>query len=224
MCAVIVPNNDVGLITWEITVNGHNFSEHKLVVSKEKKVNFHKTESNFHFLEYFPSFKFKDFWKSINKPSELLINISYLYTNAVVKNCGAHLAYDENIEYVNQTKARYSSCIITPYEDDLDNSPKGTRIKRSRGDHDVNEAGLSEEGNSNDVDLPRPKSIRCDDYDGDRAGPSGEATSNDIDIPHPKSVQLPNLIQSLMLRLGNWIGSLCAQSQGDSDCEEEEFQ
>ena len=128
----------------------------------------------------------------------------------MVKNCGAHLAYDENIEYVNQTKARYSSCINSPYEDDLDNSTKGTRIKQSRGDHDANEAGLSEEGNSNDEDLPHPKSIRCD---GDGAGPSGEATSNDMDIPHPKSVQLPNLIQRLMLCLGNWIGSLCAQGK-----------
>lgn len=136
---------------------------------------------------------------------------------------GAYLVYDENIEYVNETKARYSSCIITPYEDDLDNSTKDTRIKRSHGDHDVNEAGLSEEGNSNDVDLPHPKSICCGDYDGDGAG-RGEATSKNIDVPHLKSVQLPNLIQRLMLCLGNWIGSLCAQRQGDSDCEEEEFQ
>ena len=63
-----------------------------------------------------------------------------------------------------------------------------------------------------------------DDSDGEGVGPIGEATSNDIDIPHPKSVQLPNLIQRLMLCLGNWTGSLCAQRQGDSDCEEEEFQ
>nr|POE58073.1 hypothetical protein CFP56_75204 [Quercus suber] len=80
-------------------------------------------------------------------------------------------------------------------EDGFEDSEKETKIKRS-----------------------------SDDSDGEGAGPSGEATSNDIDVPHPKSVQLPNLIQRLMLCLGNWIGSLCAQRQGDSDCEEEEFQ
>ena len=37
VCAVIVPNNNFGLITWSITVNGHKFSELTVAVSKEKK-------------------------------------------------------------------------------------------------------------------------------------------------------------------------------------------
>ena len=41
----------------------------------------------------------------------------------------------------------------------------------------------------------------------DEAGPSGE-------VPHPKWIQLPNLIQSLVLCLGNWLGNLCTPSQG----------
>ena len=114
-----------------------------------------------------------------------------------VTKCGAHLVSERDIEdLINQTKAGPSSCIITPYDEDgFEDSEKETKIKQS-----------------------------SDDSDGEGVGPIGEATSNDIDIPHPKSVQLPNLIQRLMLCLGNWIRSLCAQRQGDSDCEEEEFQ
>ena len=57
----------------------------------------------------------------------------------------------------------------------------------------------------------------------DEAGHSGEATgSNDIDAPHPKWIQLPNLIQSLVLCLGNWLGNLCTPGQGNPDSEEEE--
>ena len=55
------------------------------------------------------------------------------------------------------------------------------------------------------------------------ARPSGEATgSNDIDPPHPKWIQLPNLIQSLVLCLGKWLGNLCTPGQGNPDSEEEE--
>ena len=49
----------------------------------------------------------------------------------------------------------------------------------------------------------------------DGAGPSGEA-------PHPKWIQLPNLIQSLVLCWGNWLGNLCTLGQGNPNSEEEE--
>ena len=49
----------------------------------------------------------------------------------------------------------------------------------------------------------------------DEAGPSGEA-------PHPKWIQLPNLIQSLVPCLGNWLGNLCTPGQGNPDSVEEE--
>ena len=56
----------------------------------------------------------------------------------------------------------------------------------------------------------------------DEAGPSGEATgSNDIDAPHPKWIQLPNLRQSLVPFLGNWLGNLCTSGQGHPDSVEE---
>ena len=56
----------------------------------------------------------------------------------------------------------------------------------------------------------------------DEAGPSGEATgSNDRDAPHPKWIQLPNLSQSLVPFLGNWLGNLCTSGQGHPDSVEE---
>nr|XP_023881028.1 disease resistance-like protein DSC1 [Quercus suber] len=111
-----------------------------------------------------------------------------------VTKCGAHLVFERDIEdLINQTKAGPSSCIITPYDEEgFDDSEKDTKIKRRR-----------------------------DDSDGEGAGPSGEATSNDVDEPHPKRIRLPNLIERLIPRLGNWLGNSSTEEQGDSDCEEE---
>ena len=47
------------------------------------------------------------------------------------------------------------------------------------------------------------------------AGPGGEA-------PDPKWIQLPNLIQSLVLYLGNQLGNLCTPGQGNPDSKKEE--
>ena len=114
-----------------------------------------------------------------------------------VTKCGAHLVFERDIEeLINQTKAGPSSCIVTPYDEDgFDDSEKDTKIKRSR-----------------------------DDSDGEGAGPSGEATPNDVDEPHPKRIRLPNLIERVIPRLGNWLGNSSTQEQGDSDCEEEKSQ
>nr|POE73355.1 hypothetical protein CFP56_64049 [Quercus suber] len=103
-----------------------------------------------------------------------------------VTKCGAHLMFERDIEdLINQTNAGPSSCIITPYDEDgFENSEKDTKIKQSR-----------------------------DDTDGEGAGPSGEATSNDVDEPHPKRIRLPNLIERLIPRLGNWLGNSSTQEQ-----------
>ena len=164
---------------------------------------FGKIESYQLWLIYFPSTYFGAEWNEIlnkvdaNGFSQIEVNFIPRGPGLEVTKCGAHLGSKRDIEdLINQTKAGPSSCIITPYDEDgFEDSEKETKIKQS-----------------------------SDDSDGEGVGPIGEATSNDIDIPHPKSVQLPNLIQRLMLCLGNWIGSLCAQRQGDSGCEEEEFQ
>ena len=163
---------------------------------------FGKIESYQLLLLYYPSTKLAHWKEILNKVdangfSQIEVKFEPKCPGLEVTKCGAHLVSERDIEdLINQTKAGPSSCIITPYDEDgFEDSEKETKIKQS-----------------------------IDDSDGEGAGPSGEATSNNIDVPHPKSVQLPNLIQRLMLCLGNWIGSLCAQRQGDSGCKEEEFQ
>nr|POE77228.1 tmv resistance protein n [Quercus suber] len=112
-----------------------------------------------------------------------------------VTKCGARLAYKQDIEDLKQTTAGSSRCSIIPYEDDLDDSAKDTKIKCS-----------------------------CDDFDGDKAGPSGEATNSEVDIPHSKRIRLPNLIERFIPHLGNWVGNSSTQEEGDSDYEEEKSQ
>ena len=87
-----------------------------------------------------------------------------------------------------------SRCSITPYEDDLDDSAKDTKIKCSH-----------------------------DDFDGDEAGPSGEDTNREEDIQHSKRIWLPDLIERFIPHLRNWIGNSSTQ-EGDSDCKEEKSQ
>ena len=75
--------------------------------------------------------------------------------------CGSNLVFEQDIEDLKQNMVRPSSCSITPYEDDLEDSTKNTKIKRNRDDFGGNEAGLSREGTSNfnDVNIPQPKRI-----------------------------------------------------------------
>ena len=49
-----------------------------------------------------------------------------------VTKCGAHLVYEQDIEDLNQTMrgcSSSSSCSITPYEDDLEDSAKDTKTE-----------------------------------------------------------------------------------------------
>ena len=96
-------------------------------------------------------------------------------------------------EDLNQTMAVCNNSNITPYEADFEDSVKVTKMKRS-----------------------------SDNYDGDEAGASGEGIPSDVDVPHLKRIKLPNLIERFIPRLGNLIGNLSTQVQGDSDCKEEE--
>nr|POE58072.1 disease resistance-like protein csa1 [Quercus suber] len=185
------------IVTHNIRCSVDRYIRTEIILSEE----FGKIESYQLWVEYFPCTHSgaKEILNKVdaNGISQIEVKFEPEGPGLEVTKCGAHLVFERDIEdLINQTKAGPSSCIITPYDEDgFEDSEKETKIKRS-----------------------------SDDSDGEGAGPSGEATSNDIDVPHPKSVQLPNLIQRLMLCLGNWIGSLCAQRQGDSDCEEEEFQ
>ena len=112
-----------------------------------------------------------------------------------VTKCGVRLIFEQDVEDLNRTMPVCSSSSITPYEDDFKDLAKDTKTKRSR-----------------------------DDYDGDEAGTSGEGTSNEVDVPHPKRIKLPNLIERLIPRLGNWVGNFSTQGQGNCDCKKEESQ
>ena len=93
------------------------------------------------------------------------------------------------------------------YEEDLNQTMGGCSITPYENDID---------DSAKDNIIKRSR----DDYDGDEL--AGPLNSNDIDVPHPKRILFPNLIERLVLCFGNWIGNLCTQGQGDSDCEEEE--
>nr|POF24806.1 hypothetical protein CFP56_44556 [Quercus suber] len=162
---------------------------------------FGKIGSSHLWLKYFPFENFQG--KSGNKLSQIDANgfsqidirIEIEGPRLEVMKCRARLVYEQDIEDLKQTMARSSRCSIIPYEDDLDDSAKDTKIKPSRVD-----------------------------FDGDENGPSGEATNSEVGIPHPKRIRLPNLIQRFIPHLGNWIGNSSTQEEGDSDCEEEKSQ
>ena len=89
-----------------------------------------------------------------NRLSQIKLEISHDGPGLVVTKCGARLVY---IEDLKKNMPGSSSCSSTPYEDNLDDSAKDTKIKQS-----------------------------LDDFEGDRAGPSGEGTFNEVDEPQPK--------------------------------------
>ncbi|KAL4632817.1 hypothetical protein ACB092_04G078300 [Castanea dentata] len=66
-----------------------------------------------------------------------------------VTKCGAHMVFEQDVEDLKQNMVRPSSCSITPYKDDLEDSTKNTKIKRSHDDFGRNEAGPSGERTSN---------------------------------------------------------------------------
>ena len=111
-----------------------------------------------------------------------------------VTKCGARLILKQDIEDLNQTMRGCSS-----------NS--SCSITPYEDDF---------EGLAKDTKTKRSR----DDYD----GTSGEGISNEVDVPHPKRIQLPNLIERFIPSLGNWIGNLSTQGQGNIDCKKEESQ
>ena len=92
-----------------------------------------------------------------NRLSQIKLEIGHDGPGLVVRKWGAHLVYKQDIEDLKKNMPGSSSCSITPYEDNLDDSAKDTKIKQS-----------------------------LDDFEGDRAGPSGEGTFNEVDEPQPK--------------------------------------
>ena len=83
---------------------------------------------------------------------DVILRISTMGQGLVVTKWGARLVYEQDIEDLKQNILGSSSCSITPFEDNLDDSVKDTKTRQS-----------------------------CDDFDGDGVGPSGEGTSNEVD-------------------------------------------
>ena len=164
---------------------------------------FVKIDSYHLWLRYLPFKDFSSEWKmqllnGFNANGFVEIDVRFVTEGLglEVTKCGARLVYDNEIEDLKQNMGGCSFCNITPYEDDLDNSAKDTKIKRNR-----------------------------EEYDGEGlAGPSGEAgtsKSNDVDLPHPKRNRLPSLIERFIPGVGNWMGIL-AHNDKETDCEEGE--
>ena len=178
--------------------NGNPFHGACIGFSKQE---FGKIESSHLWINYLPSSllesKFKLYKQVLSQTrlNQIEIEFDNRSPDLEVTKIGAHVVYKQDNEDLKQTMAGCSSCSVTPYEDDFDDSAKDTKIKRSH-----------------------------DDYDADEAGPSGEGNSNDMDIPHPKRIRIPNVIERFIPRLGNWSRNLSTQGQGNSDCEEEESQ
>ncbi|XP_050279207.1 disease resistance protein Roq1-like isoform X2 [Quercus robur] len=90
---------------------------------------------------------------------DVKLEISPMGPGLVLTKWGARLVYEQDIEDLKEKMPGSSSCSITPYEDNLDDSATDTKIKRSRDDFEGDGAGPRGEGTSNEVDEPQPKRI-----------------------------------------------------------------
>ncbi|XP_050253162.1 disease resistance-like protein DSC1 isoform X2 [Quercus robur] len=97
------------------------FTRPSLILSEE----FGKIESSQIWLEYETSTNFGTRWKEIlnqvdtNGFSQIEVKFEPEGPGLEVTKCGAHLVFERDIEdLINQTKARPSRCIITPYDED----------------------------------------------------------------------------------------------------------
>ena len=143
------------------SVNGSQISEILTVGLSEQ---FGKIDSCHLWIKYYP-FK-RERGKELsqidaNRLSQIDVKliISTVGQGLVVTKWGARLVYEQDIEDLKKNMAGSSSCSITPYEDNLDDSATDTKIKRSRDDFEGDGAGPSGEGTSNEVDEPQPKRI-----------------------------------------------------------------
>ena len=116
---------------------------------------FGKIDSCHLWIKYFPLKRRRDMELSqidANRLSRIKLKISHWGPGLVVTKWGARLVYEQDIEDLKQNILGSSSCSITPFEDNLDDSVKDTKTRQS-----------------------------CDDFDGDGVGPSGEGTFNEVD-------------------------------------------
>ena len=98
---------------------------------------FGKIESYHLYLDYdfntFDTLKMTENWiQDANGFVQIEIGFETKGPGLEVTKCGAHLILEQDIEDLNQTMrgcSSSSSCSITPYEDDLEDSAKDTKTK-----------------------------------------------------------------------------------------------
>ena len=98
---------------------------------------FGKIESYHLYLGYYPYKLFteelRENWSQIdaNGIGQIEIRFETYGPGLEVTKCGAHWVYEQDIEDLNQTMrgCNNNSCSITPYEDDLEDSAKETKIE-----------------------------------------------------------------------------------------------
>ncbi|KAK4573379.1 hypothetical protein RGQ29_031371 [Quercus rubra] len=120
---------------FSIKINGDTSIGMPISLSEE----FGKIESYHLWLEYFPITYFRSPWKEeldANEFTQIGVTFEISGPSSEVTKCGARLIFKEEIEDLKQTKPRSSSYTLTPYykDDDLGDSEKDTKIKKSRDD------------------------------------------------------------------------------------------
>nr|POE82678.1 disease resistance protein adr2 [Quercus suber] len=116
-------------------VDGSQISDDLVVTLSEQ---FGKIDSCHLWIKYFPLKR-----KSGKELSQIDVKLRIRTEGPglVVTKCGARLVYEQDIEDLKKNMPGSSSCSITPYEDNLDNSAKDTKIKQSLDDFEGDRAG-----------------------------------------------------------------------------------
>ncbi|KAL4597193.1 hypothetical protein ACB092_12G217600 [Castanea dentata] len=117
---------------WYLKANGYESKQILDVFPFSEE--FGKIESYHLYLIYYPQKLLKKNWIQIdaNGFGQIEIEIITKGPGLEVIKCGAHLIFEQDIEDLNQTMRgcnSNSSCSITPYEDDLEDSAKDTKIE-----------------------------------------------------------------------------------------------
>ena len=121
-------------LSWYLNANGDQSRRELNCICFSEQ--FGKIESYHLRLDYpyqFLNPKFKENWiQDANGFVQIEIGYETVGPGLEVTKCGAHLILEQDIEDLNQTMrgcSSSSSCSITPYEDDLEDSAKDTKTK-----------------------------------------------------------------------------------------------
>ena len=121
-------------LSWYLKANGDQSRRRHYGIPFSER--FGKIESYHLHLEYPDEFlhpEVKENWiQDANGFVQIEIGFEAYGLGLEVTNCGAHLILEQDIEDLNQTMrgcSSSSSCSITPYEDDFEDSTKDTKTK-----------------------------------------------------------------------------------------------